>query len=138
MNQTPPAGRRRKLDPATKPKSSSPSAQSRIGRRLGDAGRWLNQPLAGLPPAAGSNPVVAGLSRQRHLAPRYLRQAWGEMCQVTWPRFGQAMRLTASVAVFAFFFAALVYAVDWVLTDIFRVIVLKEPSELGQFLRDLF
>lgn len=138
MNQTPPAGRRRKLDSAAKPKPPQSPSRKRVSRRLGAAGRWLNQPLAGLPGSSGSNPVVASLSRQRPLAPRYLRQAWGEMRQVTWPRFGQAMRLTASVAIFAFFFAVLVYAVDWVLTDIFRVIILDEPSEISRFLRELF
>ena len=139
MNQTQqPRGRRRKLEPTAKARPPRRTGRAEPGRWLGSGGRWLNQPLSGLPDPANSSSLVTTLSRQRSIAPRYLREAWGEMRQVTWPRFGQAMRLTASVALFAFFFAVLVYAVDWVLTKIFEEVILNESVNIRQFLRDLF
>ena len=48
------------------------------------------------------------------------------------------MKLTFSVAIFATFFALVVYAADWLLTKIFEEIILNESENIRQFLRGLF
>ena len=134
------SGRRRKLE-SNSTESRRPSRPSRVrglSRVFGPAGRWLNQPVAGLPAPASSHPLVTALSQPRSLAPRYLRQSWAEMRQVTWPRFGQAMHLTFAVVIFSIVFAVLVANIDWLLTKIFEEIILNESQNIREFLRGLF
>ena len=131
-------GRRRKLDPATdKPPKKRWSEV--VGQGLTAGGRWLNQPLVNLPGSAGRTGRMAEtLGKQRSLAPKYVREAWGELRQVTWPRFGQAMRLTFAVMLFATFFAVLIANIDQLLTRIFEEIILNESRNIRDFFNNLF
>ena len=132
-------GRRRKIDPAAKKPEKTNRLSSRIGQGLTAGGRWLSQPLVNLPGSGQqARPVVTALSRQRSLAPRYLREAWAELCQVSWPRFGQAMRLTFAVMLFSAFFAILIANIDQLLTRIFEEIILNESQNIREFLNNIF
>lgn len=142
MNQSssPNGGRRRKIDPSTQKKPSRGRLSGWISRGLSAAGRWLNQPMVGLPGSGGraSSPTVEALSRQRSLTPKYVRESWAELRQVTWPRFGQAMRLTFAVMIFSAFFAILVYNIDRALTWIFEEIILNESQNIRNFFNNIF
>ena len=132
-------GRRRKIDPAGKKPEKTNRLSGRIGQGLTTGGRWLNQPLVNLPGSSGqAHPVVTALGRQRALAPRYLREAWAELRQVTWPRFGQAMHLTFAVMLFAGFFAVLIANIDQLLTRTFEEIILNESQNIREFFNNIF
>ena len=59
------------------------------------------------------------------IIPKYLRTSFDELRKVTWPGFKQSRRLTYAVLIFAAVFGASVAVVDWGLTKLFRVILLK-------------
>ena len=141
MNSNPSStgGRRRKIDPATKKPEKTNRLSRRVGQGLVSGGRWLNQPLVNLPGSGQqSRPVVTVLSRQRSLAPRYVRESWAELRQVSWPRFGQAVRLTFAVVIFSAFFAILISNIDQLLTRIFEEIILNESQNIREFFNDIF
>ena len=74
------------------------------------------------------------LTKQRSMVPPYIRQSAAEIKLVSWPPFSSAMRLTSAVFFFAVFFAILVSALDWALTQIFEEIILNKAENL----RNLF
>ena len=94
--------------------------------------KWLNQPVR--THADHGEGAMAGLTKQRSLMPAYVRESALELKQVSWPSFPAAMRLTFAVFWFAVFFALLVTALDWVLTQIFEELILNK----GEGIRDLF
>ena len=115
----------------------------RSGRRLqtglGQAKRWLSQPLATHPAQAGSNGRVwQALTKYRSTTPRYVRLSWYELSQVQWLQFRQAMRLTSAVFIFAAVFVFLVAVLDWMLTKAFEEIILNETRNIRGFFEDLF
>lgn len=62
----------------------------------------------------------------RWLAPRYLKNAWQELKQVTWPTRRETWRLTLAVFIFAIVFGLLIAGVDWILDQIFKKVILKQ------------
>lgn len=59
------------------------------------------------------------------LVPPYFRNSWKELRQVTWPKFGDSLRLTSAVFVFAAVFSALVALLDFGLDKVFKEVLLK-------------
>lgn len=59
------------------------------------------------------------------LWPTFLRGAWKELRQVTWPGRKETWRLTAAVFVFALIFGALIAITDYGLDKLFRKVILK-------------
>ncbi len=57
--------------------------------------------------------------------PRYIRNSFNELKDVTWPKFGESLKLTYAVIIFAVIFGAAVALVDLGLGKIFKVILLK-------------
>lgn len=94
--------------------------------------KWLNQPVR--THADHGEGAMAGLTKQRSLIPAYVKESAIELKHVSWPSFPAAMRLTFAVFWFAVFFALLVTALDWVLTQIFEELILNK----GESIRDLF
>ena len=138
-NSSPTGGRRQKINSAAKKPEKKNRLSGWIGRGITAGGRWLNQPLVDLPGTGRtSRPAVDALSRQRSLAPKYVRESWAELRQVTWPRFGQAMRLTFAVMLFSAFFAILVANIDQLLTKIFEEIILNESQNIRNFFNNIF
>lgn len=61
----------------------------------------------------------------RILGFRYIASSFREVKLVTWPSFGQSMRLTKAVIVFSFIFGSLIAGVDYGLGKVFKQIILK-------------
>jgi preprotein translocase SecE subunit len=61
----------------------------------------------------------------RILVPRYIRNAWKELRQVTWPSWTESRRLTSAVIIFAFVFGVIIAVVDYGLDKLFKALLLK-------------
>jgi preprotein translocase subunit SecE len=61
----------------------------------------------------------------RVLLPRYVRNSWKELRQVTWPSWQQSRQLTVAVILFAAVFGVVIAGVDYGLDKLFRYILLK-------------
>ena len=57
--------------------------------------------------------------------PKYVRNSFKELKDVTWPKFGESLKLTYAVIIFAVLFGAAVALVDLGLGKIFKIILLK-------------
>jgi len=60
------------------------------------------------------------------LLPRYVRNSWRELRQVTWPGRRESLRLTSAVIVFALIFGILIAATDYGLDKVFKKVILKQ------------
>ena len=139
-------GPRRRRPPAADKQSKKQARASFWGRRRSTLGRlfsrstgWLNQPLGSFAsPETNPGRTWQALTKHRSLAPRYVRQSWAEVRCVTWPQFPQALRLTWAVVVFAVIFSILVATVDWILTEIFKEVIINKAINIRLFLDGLF
>lgn len=61
----------------------------------------------------------------RIIVPRYLRNSWQELRQVTWPDGKQTRQLTSAVILFAVVFGALIAAFDYGLDKLFKQVIIK-------------
>ena len=95
-----------------------------IFKPLGRLLVWLNQPLP-THKQESENPVVAGLTKQRSMLPKYLRLSFKEIKLVTWPTFPKAMRLTLAVLIFTFIFTSIIAGLDWAISRIFEEAILS-------------
>lgn len=59
------------------------------------------------------------------LLPRYFRNSWKELRQVTWPNRKQSWQLTSAVIIFATIFGILIAAVDFGLNKLFKELLLR-------------
>jgi preprotein translocase SecE subunit len=59
------------------------------------------------------------------LWPKYFRNSWKELRQVTWPTRKESSQLTGAVIVFATIFGLLISVVDYGLDKIFKQVLLK-------------
>lgn len=64
------------------------------------------------------------LNKRRSFIPRYFREAWAELRQVTWPTRRETIKLTFAVVMFAIVFAVIIGVVDYGLDKVFRRILL--------------
>ncbi len=62
----------------------------------------------------------------RHLIPRYFRNSFNELRQVTWPNWRQTRQLTTAVVLFAVTFGVIVSILDFGLDKVFKKVFLKE------------
>lgn len=60
------------------------------------------------------------------LVPRYFRNSWAELRQVTWPSLRESRRLTVAVVIFATVFGLLIAVVDYGLDKVFKKVILKQ------------
>jgi preprotein translocase SecE subunit len=61
----------------------------------------------------------------RFILPKYFRDSFKELKQVTWPSLNESRRLTTAVIIFAVIFGATVALVDYGLGQLFKNILLK-------------
>lgn len=59
------------------------------------------------------------------LLPPYVRNSWRELRQVTWPNRRETFRLTYAVIIFSVIFGIIVFAVDSVLSKIFKELIVQ-------------
>lgn len=62
----------------------------------------------------------------RHLIPRYIRGAFSELRQVTWPDRKQSRQLTIAVIMFATIFGIVIALLDYGLDKAFKKVFLHE------------
>lgn len=62
--------------------------------------------------------------RRFHIIPRYFRESFSELRQVTWPNRKDTFKLTTAVILFSITFSALVGGVDYVFSIIFKRVFL--------------
>jgi len=86
-------------------------AAGRIGRKE------VNLPLP-------DNRIGNFMNRRVRLLPRFFREAWEEVRQVTWPNRKDTFRLTIAVFIFAIAFGVVIALVDYGLSKIFRSLLL--------------
>jgi preprotein translocase subunit SecE len=60
------------------------------------------------------------------IVPRYVRNAWAELRQVTWPNRVETLRLTSAVIVFSVIFGILIAITDFGLDKVFKKVILKQ------------
>lgn len=71
------------------------------------------------------NKVGRFLNKRRRWIPKYFRESWKEVRQVTWPNRRETIRLTLAVFVFAVSFGLVVALVDFGLERAFKQLLLK-------------
>ena len=103
---------RQATDDTSKPKKRSiKTPVSKVGKPLKKA--------AG---AVRRGRVTRLLSR---LVPKYFKQSWQELREVTWPDRSQTVKLTFAVLAFAAVFGIAIAIVDFGLDKLFREVLLK-------------
>ncbi len=65
------------------------------------------------------------LNKRRSVIPRYFRESWQELKEVTWPGRKETVQLTFAVFIFAIVFGLLVAVTDYGLDKVFKRILLK-------------
>lgn len=71
------------------------------------------------------NKVGRVLNKPRRVMPRFFREAWQELRQVTWPNRSETVKLTTVVLIFAVIFGGIVALTDYGLEKLFREVLLK-------------
>lgn len=59
------------------------------------------------------------------IVPGFLRNAWAEIRQVTWPGRKETARLTVAVLIFSVVFGAFIAALDFGLDKLFKEVILR-------------
>lgn len=108
------SGRKRRLR-TTAGKVSSPFRRFKQFRA--DRGEY-HMPLP-------DNRIGRILGKRVHVMPKFLREAGHEIRLVTWPNARETIRLTIAVFIFAVIFATIVGALDYVIGEIFREVIIN-------------
>lgn len=61
----------------------------------------------------------------RKIMPKYFKNSYLELKQVTWPSTKDTLRLTFAVIVFSAVFTLIITAVDFVINKLFKEVILK-------------
>ena len=65
------------------------------------------------------------LQKRGRFTPKYFRESWKQLKQVTWPDRPTTFRLTVAVLLFAIVFGLVIAIVDYGLDKIFRKLILE-------------
>jgi preprotein translocase SecE subunit len=71
------------------------------------------------------NKVGRFMTASRKVTPRYFRDAWAEVKQVSWPNRRETAKMTLAVFTFAIIFSLLIGVVDFGLDKLFRELLLN-------------
>lgn len=105
---------------ATATKTDKPSRTRRVLRVIFSPLRPVGRVLARLDRIKPFH--IIGLI----LVPRYFRNSWRELRQVTWPNGKESRRLTFAVMAFATVFGVLIAVTDYGLDKVFKKVILKQ------------
>lgn len=111
----------KKTDATPKPRRLHKAAGA-VKRPIGAArtiGRKEYHPIK-LP----DNKVGRFLTSSRRFTPRFFRDAWAELKQVTWPDRKETAKLTVAVFIFAITLSLLIGVVDFGLDKLFRELLI--------------
>lgn len=70
------------------------------------------------------NKIGRLMRRRVRFVPKYFREAWSELKQVTWPSRRETIKLSLAVFVFALIFGGLIWLVDYGLDNLFRKVLI--------------
>lgn len=62
----------------------------------------------------------------KHIVPRYLKNSFNELREVTWPNRQETRKLTTAVIIFAVIFGFVISMVDYGLDKVFKKVFLNE------------
>lgn len=114
--------------------SKQPTSESK-SRRLKSASGAIKRPLSAAkrlgkkeyhPVKLPDNRVGRFMTAPRRVTPRFFREAWAELRQVTWPNRRETLKLTLAVFVFAIVLSGLIGAVDYGLTQLSEKVLLDK------------
>lgn len=71
------------------------------------------------------NKIGRFMTKTRKFTPKFFRDAWAEVRQVTWPNRKETAKLTFAVFTFAIIFSLLIGVVDYGLDKLFRELLLN-------------
>jgi preprotein translocase SecE subunit len=133
MAEDKPKKRRLKQSVSVRERAEQATSAEPKTRRLSTTAKKVNKPLKTVSDFGKKeyylpmpdNKVGRFLNKRRYVIPRFFKDAWAELRQVTWPGRRETMRLTLAVFMFAFIFGTLVAIVDYGLDKVFRSILLK-------------
>ena len=97
-----------------KAKTKKRRLKAPVKKVSGPLGKAKNKVSKGVPSKIG-----------RKLVPKYFRNSWVELKQVTWPNRKQTIKLTFAVIAFATVFGIIIAVVDFFLDKLFRELLLK-------------
>lgn len=98
------------------------AAKSKVARPLGHIVRFGKKEYY-LP--MPDNKVGRFLNKRRSVVPRFLKDSFNELREVTWPTRRMTLHLTVAVFLFAFFFGLVVAATDFGLDKLFKQLIIK-------------
>jgi preprotein translocase SecE subunit len=106
--------------------SDKPKQRARVGGLFA----WLLRPLRSAGRAVVNFPLFKPLRWPLRIIgliifPKYFRNSFVELKQVTWPTWKESLRLTWAVLLFAIIFGTAVALVDYGLDAVFKRILLK-------------
>jgi len=103
-------------------------------RRLHKATSKIKRPIKGAasigrkeyhPIKLPDNRLGRVLNKRGRFFPKFIREAWAEIRQVTWPTPRETVRLTTAVFIFSVIFAVIVAILDYGLDKAFREVIIK-------------
>jgi len=108
-------------EPEKKPRrlkqtASKASRPLKAARRIGKKEVYLPMP---------DNRAGRFLNKPRRVTPRFFRDAWAEVRQVSWPTRRETAKLTSAVFVFAIGFSLVIAVVDYGLDKVFKELLLQ-------------
>lgn len=111
----------RSQEPSTKPRrlhrtTSAIKRPLKSARNFGRKEYYLPMP---------DNKAGRFLNKRRSLMPKFLREAWQELLQVTWPNAKETARFTLAVVIFAFALGGLIALTDFGLEKVFKQVILQ-------------
>lgn len=98
-------------------KKASNSAKTSAGNVSKKAKREFYLPLP-------DNKTGRFLNKRRSLIPKYFRESWAEVKQVTWPNRKESLKLTSAVIIFTVVFGLLITITDYGLDKLFRKVLI--------------
>lgn len=99
----------------SKTKTGASNAVSKVGRGLK---KEIYIPMP-------DNKFGRFLNKRRSFIPKYFKESWKEVKQVTWPNRKTTWQLTFAVFMFALIFGAIITIVDYGLDKVFRAVLVK-------------
>lgn len=124
---------RKRKSPTTVREHAEKQAEKRVEKPKKLRGK-IHRPLSVLRKAGAKefNPVkvpekkgVKHLNKRVHFIPKFVRESWLELKQVTWPTKRVALKLTLAVFIFSAVFTIFIQIIDYIFSKILKEIILR-------------
>lgn len=124
---------RRRKSPTTVREHAEKQAEKRV-EKPSKVKAKIHRPLSVLRKAGSKeyNPVkvpekkgVKHLNKRVRFVPKFVRESWAELKQVTWPTKRVALKLTLAVFIFSIVFTIFIQIIDFIFNKLVKEILLK-------------